>query len=852
MIGALQRHAKSRGLALGVVALAAIAWRTSAGAPPPRSIEGIAAALGAASGGTVRPDDFLWEERGGFLEETFLGRRVLFLASRAEGAPRDLYRARVRLTRGGRPLSVSGVRNLTSTPDGDDRDLTGAGHHVAFATATPDGVQGVTLLDLQGAPPPAAGAPSRAIASIDRWLATGTSRGLARTEIAFAEAPSEAKFEVAQGALVLSLGAEAVPAALDFATGVLQTGRANPFAAAARSIPEPPRPGGDVIADLLESALGPAAASPLRGVIARSPLAAGSRMDPVAPGGPRLAADYPTDGGWPPAPLVPVHPTPFDGEGFWHVSPSIQGGAEKSPPPLLEAIVRPDPNNPSAIVHLIAIDTRRLDVHITPGVASPRPTTGPHGSGLLPRSPGGGAPPAAPASDKSAPASDKGAPASDKGASPAADSRVVAVFVAGPASTSRSLGFFGEGRLLAPLVPGAPSLAVRPDGRAVLGAWPESASRDAFVAIAQAPDALAEVTDRDAASAPPSFPPRDATARIGRAALCRTKAGYLIHAFAPSVPAASLRAGLTLAGCTAALHLGASPSPLGFAYVKGAVAEGASDPVYTGTPASPSMTLPLDRIAGPWPQEIGVITLREPGPLTSAKSIAWSPDAGTQPPPAWLPAVVSAETEQLGAKVKLHAFLPERVTFRIAAGKDETVTSRGDKPGPTEADRSAALASFGVSVAKRGQRRGLVIGGAQVSRPGAAPVWLVLDGARVSISRPGDPLAATGDATEVTLVADERALLPTAREVGTQRPRTAMCVLVDGTVLTAHASFDTDEATTEALLDAGCDRVVALDRGAHDGVFLHRAGTDRAPEAGYEATAIYVLALPGAGTARDF
>jgi hypothetical protein len=95
------------------------------------------------------------------------------------------------------------------------------------------------------------------------------------------------------------------------------------------------------------------------------------------------------------------------------------------------------------------------------------------------------------------------------------------------------------------------------------------------------------------------------------------------------------------------------------------------------------------------------------------------------------------------------------------------------------------------------------------------------------------------------MTADERKLLPAAREVGTQRPRTALCVLPDGAVLIAHASFDTDEATTEALLDAGCERVVALDRGAHDGVFVHRAGGDRAPEATYDATAIY------AGTATD-
>ena len=110
---------------------------------------------------------------------------------------------------------------------------------------------------------------------------------------------------------------------------------------------------------------------------------------------------------------------------------------------------------------------------------------------------------------------------------------------------------------------------------------------------------------------------------------------------------------------------------------------------------------------------------------------------------------------------------------------------------------------------------------------------------------------AGADATEVSMTADERKLLPAAREVGTQRPRTALCVLPDGAVLIAHASFDTDEATTEALLDAGCERVVALDRGAHDGVFVHRAGGDRAPEATYDATAIYVLPAAGTGTATE-
>ena len=38
--------------------------------------------LGDAASGEVRADDFVWEERGGFLRDAFLGRRVLFLARR--------------------------------------------------------------------------------------------------------------------------------------------------------------------------------------------------------------------------------------------------------------------------------------------------------------------------------------------------------------------------------------------------------------------------------------------------------------------------------------------------------------------------------------------------------------------------------------------------------------------------------------------------------------------------------------------------------------------------------------------------------------------------------------------------
>src|SRR4051794_701773 len=84
-----------------------LAGRLVLPSPPPRSLEGLADMLGRAAGGQqVRPSDIVWEPSPGVLTETFSGRRVLFLAGDADGGPRDLYRAEVRLTLEGRPVSV--------------------------------------------------------------------------------------------------------------------------------------------------------------------------------------------------------------------------------------------------------------------------------------------------------------------------------------------------------------------------------------------------------------------------------------------------------------------------------------------------------------------------------------------------------------------------------------------------------------------------------------------------------------------------------------------------------------------------------------------------------------------------
>lgn len=94
--------------------------------------------------------------------------------------------------------------------------------------------------------------------------------------------------------------------------------------------------------------------------------------------------------------------------------------------------------------------------------------------------------------------------------------------------------------------------------------------------------------------------------------------------------------------------------------------------------------------------------------------------------------------------------------------------------------------------------------------------------------------------------------MPAARDVGSMRARSVACALEDGTFAVGTTTFDSDEAATTALLDLGCTRVVALDRGAHRDAFFHRAGTGNAPQAHYDATTLYAVEVPLSGRATAF
>jgi hypothetical protein len=403
-------------------------------------------------------------------------------------------------------------------------------------------------------------------------------------------------------------------------------------------------------------------------------------------------------------------------------------------------------------------------------------------------------------------------------------------------------------RVLVPPSPGAPTIASLRDGRAAFGLWPFGSDLPGdFLSIRQSPLALVE---KGAAVKSP------APERVERAALGRTRDGHLVYAWSAEISAGALARALELARCEAAMHLGTSPGRSGFAFVRSA-AQATDPPSYQAELLTPAMSVRERQIAGASPVEIFYLLLRDPRPtIPLPESAAWSPDAGRQPPPSSLPSVFTATTSNLGAEVRLFYVAPDRFAWRVRAGSRERSHRKGGSflgtLETTEQERASLAISLGAAKRKGGPIRGLAIAGS-IGLPIRKGDGLLLTTERGLEIRRSDevPEILTGDAVELPLTADEGKLLPAGRKVGSLRARAQACVLPDRTVLVALSTFDSDEAGTEVLQSAGCSRVVALDRGSQHAAFVHRAGTDAAPQPRYEPSALYAIDIPMLGRAVE-
>jgi hypothetical protein len=315
----LKKHLQTRGRAVLWIAAAAVATQLLGPAAPEPTVQGVTQLLARSMGGKVGA--FYWERSGGVLSDLLVGRRIVFLATPPGETLRDVFRARVRVDRRGRPLSVAGSYNLTRTSRSDEHGLVVRDGRIAFLSRAFDAVQGVNVFDLD-APPAASTWLRRLAASVRCWTRVGSLRPVRRRAVVFRDPPRQAEIELRTEGLVMALGTPPRAALLDLTTSVLDTGGEEAYGAHAFEVP----------IDTSWCSI------------------AGERVCAAAS---RFAT---------PAVL------------------RIASRDSSAPPPAIEVL---DAGAASG-VSIVSIDTRRLRIGIVAGYAQPQAQAGPGGTGRVP------------------------------------------------------------------------------------------------------------------------------------------------------------------------------------------------------------------------------------------------------------------------------------------------------------------------------------------------------------------------------------------------------------------------------------------------------------------------------------
>ncbi|MGH7328515.1 MAG: hypothetical protein ACREJX_09220, partial [Polyangiaceae bacterium] len=448
---------------IGAAGLAALGVQATYGAAPPNDIDGLAASLGDAIGGVVAAKDVRWEPSEGLVADYTEGRWALFLGAASAGAPRDVYRARVRLAPDGHPLTIGAVYNLTTTPLGDDHALTVDGDRAAFATYSYGQEQSVSALGLRGENAPAE---FSLLQRLTRFLTNeqqkGEGSGIARVDITLDPPAKHVVLELKGDTLGIGGTTETGPERADVNLARAEVAGAPLHVEPVRELPKPlvlwavdtvravPWIGPAPIAWLEERVFwmkdtAKQLAFKLHGEDPSDELKANGDVapQPAAVLASKAAVD---DASWPPQNLSSIWKQPEPGEGVW-VQPKLpwQKHIDAAPPAFMRTFVRPDSERPYSEVILVAMDMRQLDLQMEAGSEDPKPLTGNHGPGRIPLD-------------------------------PAISSRVVAAFNGAFKTEHGNYGMMVHGRVLLPPQPGAASVVVLKDGRSEFGTWGQNQS----------------------------------------------------------------------------------------------------------------------------------------------------------------------------------------------------------------------------------------------------------------------------------------------------------------------------------------------------------------------------------------
>jgi hypothetical protein len=519
---------------------------------------------------------------------------------------------------------------------------------------------------------------------------------------------------------------------------------------------------------------------------------------------------------WPPSAITQLMDDAEPSEGQWvAVAPPWMHRIPDGPPALYRTFVRPDRARPKSRILLVAMDARQLDFDMEPGTEDPRFVVGGRikKEGRLPRT-----------KDVA--------------------TRVVAVWNGGFRTEHGFYGVMMKKHLFIPPVPHAATVALTDDGRFGFGTWgPDATIEPSFLSFRQNLDPLL-----DGGVINPRGRPRwggtmgsDLTKR---SAMCLTHTGNVVYGWGNDVNFGALAKGLQLAGCQYALHLDMNPIHTGFLFMS-------FDDEQYKKGKTEVLTLPMGginkRFVEPNAKDFFYAMLHDPTHPTATRSaplsgrIAWQPDAGAQPPPAWLPAVFHGRA----GDVEAWLFERDRVGFALRLGEDERAIS-------SDADARAAwstlqgdaahraIASVGLGAAPAGAPLGATIDG-QAAIPTVKGVATLALDARGALSI-GDGDASTTGAS-LTALAQGPWLVRDGEPMGSAssavRARVGVGLTREGHLVVAQGRV-TEAALAAALIEAGA--IVALgDRGAGEPSVV-RAGGEAKLFARNPGTTLFVLA----------
>lgn len=847
-LAALKTGLRQRVVLVGLLAAMGATLSAIQGTTP-RDVQALAIELGRTSGTVVRAEDIRWEPSSGALGDLVAGRFALFLASAAPGGPRDVYRARVRLSPEGRPLAIGAVSNLTATPIGDDHALVVSGTRAAYATWAFGQEQSVTALDLsgEGAQNATKKLHDRAMAWVTNVQQTGSGDGVGRVDVTLDQPANRVGLALKGDTLVIDLAdddravAPTRTAQLDLVKGELVGGSAQMHADAGKHLPKRfvfwavdtvravswigPAP----IAWLEEKAFAVRdGAKQALFKVTGGKEALAKETDHPAPASvldtSQAAADL---GHWPPAPIRSMWKTPEPGEGEWEtpkqpwlkrMPANVAGDGDAAPAPFMKTFVRPDEERPYAKVLLVAMDMRQLDLDMEAGSEDPKPLTGPPGTGRLPRD-------------------------------PAVYTRVAAAFNGGFKTEHGNYGMMLKKRVLLPPVQGAATLILTKDGRFGMGTWGTNkdvggiadVAKDDIVSFRQNLDPL---VDSDKVNPMGrfqwGFTLPGTSMQTERSGICVTTAGHLVYAWGDDVSATTLGKAMKMAGCLYGMHLDMNPHHTGFTFTNITEFKGRN---YKSELLSTQMEIDTDRYLLYAPKDFFFVTLHDPTP-PKVEGLEWSPDPGVQPAPSWMAGLWRASSRG----VDVLEIEPARASFRVRGGTKEPKEAATELAAD-DAHRVLFALTLGTSEAKR--HRGLATDGRMVMAMSGAERSAALvasEEGQLSIvpAKELGTVPAHADAVELPLLLDDGEVVP-APHGGRSRSGVdaALGTTPQGRVLVARATGQASADDLAALLKrAGCTRAVLVDRGAgtHGAVF--RAGTPTQPRSRYEDSTLYAIARP--------